>query len=366
MKYLEGYLSAIPDFEKKEIINELNKLFKKDNNNNTFSLINEYSLQTRNDLISFDKKPSDTYNDVFNPINEDIQVFNSIINSLSNNINVLDELIEALIEEINLDISNTEEIINNIKLKLNHNQEVLEDKFYNTLKIESNDLATRYLYQDRDGSFLNKCSINNQVSLKEEKIEDLLHKNNGETQAKILLKDYRGVINESDHIIEKAIDNNKYTYWDASAFTLNELTIPFKTINKKGHFLEIKILLPKHTIISELQISHISSFPITIHSIIGNNQEILSTPIEVNTDIIIPLNNIIDHELTIILNQPNYILKTITENEKEKEISELWNKTYNIKNYTIHNRKTFDYYYKKYKDYIKSWILKWKAGIFNE
>lgn len=363
MKYLEGYLSAIPEFEKKNIINELNKLFQKDDKDNTFNLNKPYNIQSSDSTIDFGKKPSDTYNSVFSSVDADVQVFNSIINSLSNNINALDELIEALIEEINLDISNTQNIIDNIQLKFTYNQELVKDTFINEQNIETQNLSTRYLYQDRDETFLNKCSYDNELTLQEIKNEDLLHKPNGKTAAKIILNDYRGPLNETDHVIEKAIDNNQYTYWEASAFMMEPLDMPFNSIDEKGHFLEIKIILPKYTNISELVFSHTSAFPLTIYSIMVGGANILSKPVIVDESYKFPLINKIDGKITIVINQPNYILKTIVSNEKEKEIDELWNKAYDVKDYSMANRKTFDYYYNKYKNTIKTFILKWKAGI---
>lgn len=367
MKILEGYLAAIPKIEQERIVSLVNSILK-ENKLYEFNELKNYSLTVNINNIDLTKKPSDTYNSILSNAYIDINALNLLLNELDNQIFSYDILIESLLKEVNKDIEIIETEINKIKESYYYNEDEIKDEFNNNNLIESSNSSNRSLFQDRDGKIKNPVSLyNKKISLRVQDKKDLIRKYNGKTSAKIEILNYQGLPIETINIPENAIDNSTFTYWDASSLQDDRIELGYKDFKNYGHYIDFVILLPKFSHINEINLSHLSKFNIDICQIYIDNEPILLEPKQIFNKASYTIDGKYGEEVRFVLRQRNYYIEDVTINEKQKDMNDLWNTAYKIKNYNPQNTiRDFDYYYNKYKQETKTIIHNLMAGDIYE
>ena len=363
MKILEGYLASIPKIEQNRIISTVNSILKQ-NRLHEFNELKDYSLTVNINNIDLTRKPSDTYNSILSNAYIDVNALNLLLNELDNQIFSYDILIESLLKEVNKDIEIIEAEINKIKESYYYNEDEIEDEFNNNNLIEVSTSNNQFLFQDRDGKIKNPASLyNKKISLRIQDKQDLIRKNNGKTSAKIEVLNYQGLPIETINIPENAIDNSTFTYWDVSSLQDSRIELGYKDFEKYGHYIDFVVLLPKFSHINEIGLSHLSKFNIDICQIYIDNEPILLESQQISNKVSYTIEDKYGEEVRFILRQRNYSIEDIVINEKQKDMDDLWNTAYKIKNYNPQNTiRDFDYYYNKYEKEIKTIIHNLIAG----
>ena len=363
MKFLKGYLSALPTWQKQELKQYLQAMFKP-NKVSAFNLSDNYVLKTNSSHIRFDRKPSDTYNSIFNYVDEDIKVLYALINALSNQVTSYDLLIESLIKEVDKDIQTVQNLIDQEQNKHGDMTNCLIEDFAHVENAEQHNSDTAYLFCDRNSKSLSSCNTKNMCTLNIKESINLLTGNDGLPMAKIKVGGYQGLPNKSIDTPSKAIDGSMFSCWDAGHISEQRLEQGYRDFQLYGHYIDFTILLSKHTNISEVSLTHTSSFPLDVCQIFINQTPILDEPLSVETAIKKMVNNLYGEEVRIILAQRNYTTGPVTYNTKQDDMDDLWNTAYGIEKFDLtYEKKDFDYYWDKYSKAIRGYLHTLVKGV---
>lgn len=363
MKFLKGYLSALPTWQKQELKNYLKTLFKS-NKINAFNLTDNYVLKTSPNQIQFDRKPSDTYNSIFRYVDEDVNTLYALINTLSNQVTSYDLLIESLLKEVDKDIQTVQNLIEQEKSKRGDMAECLIEDFSYVENAEQYSSDTAYLFCDRNAKALSSCDMKNMCTLNIKNSTNLLVGNDGLPIAKIKIGGYQGIPNKSVDTPDKAIDGSIFSCWDAGHIADQKLEQGYRDFIFYGHYVDFTILLPKYTNITEISLTHSSSFPLEVCQIFINQVPILDKPVSVDVMMKKITNNLYGEEVRIILAQRHYTASHITYNDKKEDLEDLWNEAYGIEQFDLmQTKKDSNYYWNKYSKSIRGYIRTLIKGV---
>lgn len=383
-KYLEGYLSSIPESEIRNIKNFLKQYAVEKLNlpESEFQQILDILLKEKvpaTTVVNIDEneKPKNTYNKFFSKVSIDLVYLFKIIELLYEALESYTYLSSSYFSDIKNELDKLKIKIDNTRAKIEYdaNTIIITENFNNTSSFEEYNPSTMYLFVDRDGVELEPADliVNNDstmISLSTAESKDLLHKENGKPIGAIEILDFRGVPKDTYFGPEYAIDNSEVTYWDCSILSKIPIKAPIDNLEPNGAYMKFKIILPKVHEITEISITPYCIYPVEVSKILIGNKDILS-------DISNPINSsvntmtfnfppVIADEITFIIRQKNYTEECFIANEKIEEAEELWNDILDIKKFSYINTPQ-DNEYKDNEKYVKYMSRKAKEiELWNE
>ena len=374
-KYLEGYLSSVPQSEYINIINFLQKYASKKFNmseeefeNLIANLVDEHEPTTKAIKAKPDEKPKDTYNKFFSGISIDLLFLFKIIDALYNAIDSYSYLSASYFSDIKAELDKLDVKVRESKAKREYdsNTIIITENFKTTQSFEDYNESTKRLFCDRD-DIENKFPLplvnivhNNTddfitLSVKEEK--DLLHNTEGKTIGTIEVIDYRGVPTDTYYGPSQAIDNSDTSYWDCTTYSIAPINTPMDDLESGGALIKFRVRLSNTNKISEISLTPFCIFPLNVCKIQIDNTDIISSlanPLNSSTETMtFNFYPISADEIEITLRQKNYLYDIINTNAKEDEANELWNAASNVEKLSYVNQETTPSEYKEENVYNK-------------
>lgn len=384
-KYLEGYLSSIPQSEYENIIDFL-KRYAKENIGMTEEkfeaileeIVHRREPSTQNSDIYKDERPKDTYNRFFGTMSIDLIYLFKIINSLYKSSESYSQLSSSYFSDIKYELDKLNLRVEELKAKNIYDQNtiVVSENFKTTENMEDYNQDTSHLFKDRFGQNLPPVSVvhnntDDMLQLPISNKEDLLYNENGKAKAKIKVLDYRGVPDDNYALPIEAIDYSDNTYWDLTTKSKRPIDIPMDNLESGGAYTKFKIILSKISRISEISITPYGPYPLEVSSVKINDIDVVDTmenPINSSTETItFNFEPIVADEIIVVIRQRNYTYDLHIENEKVKEAERLWNMVSeeNIQSYynPYDTKYTDNHVFKEYISQKKKEMDIWNTNI---
>lgn len=230
--YLTGYLSVIPDSQRKkiqDIIQENQELFNISSlNEKEFAMLIAQLTQQHQQLTVFvpqmDKLDEELYNSFYSNLHVDLNLMFAEAGLIESATMNYDRIFDGIVADLEKEVQSLRTRVNALKLTGEGADGLIvkQYSFDDQSQMETDRTKYAHLFKDRDGSDIPSIVMEgskgeNFIVLGKTDEIDCLHDETGSTTAKIEITDRRGtpiqVANNSKYKLANAIDSSTDSYW---------------------------------------------------------------------------------------------------------------------------------------------------------